>query len=85
MQIIWAKACKESSAVNAEREPEIMVVKTGDHAVQWRLGYKLKNLYRMLDIEWLVKRIAYVTAEEQGIELRTPLTHTIELDSKVSV
>jgi small-conductance mechanosensitive channel len=74
---IWEKACVESNALNNEREPEITVVDTGDHAVNWRLGYKLKNLYQMLEVECLIKRIAYEVAEEQKIELQTPLTHSI--------
>ena len=48
LRTIWEKACKESKALNVEREPEITVVDTGDHAVNWRLGYKLKNLYQIL-------------------------------------
>ncbi len=79
---IWEISCEESSALNAEREPEISVVETGDHAVNWRLGYKLKNLYQMLEVEYLVKRIAYEVAEEQKIELQTPLTHNI-IDNKL--
>jgi small-conductance mechanosensitive channel len=81
---IWEKACEASSAINAEREPEISVVDTGDHAVNWRLGYKLKNLYQMLDVECMVKRIAYELAEAQKIELQTPLTHNIDLDNRLS-
>jgi small-conductance mechanosensitive channel len=76
-QAIWKRACEESKAINEEREPEISVVDTGDHAVNWRLGYKLKNLYLMLETECLVKRIAYELAEEHSIELQTPLTHSL--------
>lgn len=81
LQAIWEKACEESKALNEEREPEISVVDTGDHAVTWRLGYKLKNLYQILEVECLVKRIAYELAEKQKIELQTPLTHNI-IDNK---
>ncbi len=81
---IWEKACMESKAINEEREPEISVVDTGDHAVNWRLGYKLKNLYQMLEVECLVKRIAYELAEEHKIELLTPLTHNL-IDNKLSI
>lgn len=81
LKTIWEKACTESNALNNEREPEISVVDTGDHAVNWRLGYKLKNLYQMLEVECLIKRIAYEVAEEHNIELQTPLTHNI-VDNK---
>lgn len=84
LKTIWEKACAESNALNAEREPEISVVDTGDHAVNWRLGYKLKNLYQMLEVECLVKRIAYEVSEEQKIELQTPLTHNIDLDNRLA-
>jgi small-conductance mechanosensitive channel len=81
LKTIWEKSCEASNALNVEREPEISVVETGDHAVNWRLGYKLKNLYQMLEVECLVKRIAYEVAEEYKIELQTPLTHNI-IDNK---
>ena len=74
---IWKQACEETKAINEERDPEISVIDTGDHAVNWRLGYKLKNLYQMLETECLVKRIAYEMAEKQSIELQTPLTHSL--------
>jgi len=84
LRIVWERSCEASSAINEEREPEISVFETGDHAVNWRLGYKLKNLYQMLEVECLVKRIAYETAEEQKIELQTPLTHNIDLGNRSS-
>jgi len=82
LKTIWEKSCEESNALNEGRDPEISVVETGDHAVNWRLGYKLKNLYQMLEVECMVKRIAYEVAEEQKIELQTPLTHNI-IDNKL--
>jgi small-conductance mechanosensitive channel len=84
LRTVWERSCEASSAINAEREPEISVFETGDHAVNWRLGYKLKKLYQMLEVECLVKRIAYETAEEHQIELQTPLTHNIDLDKRSS-
>ena len=80
---IWERACNESNALNAEREPEISIIDTGNHAVNWRLGYKLKNLYQMLDVKCLIKRIAYEVAEEHGIELQTPLIHNIKLEKEL--
>ena len=84
LKTIWEKACVESNAINSEREPEISIVETGDHAVNWRLGYKLKNLFQMLEVECLIKRIAYEVAEEHKIELQTPLTHSL-IDNKTAV
>ncbi len=84
LKTIWEKACVESNALNSEREPEISIVETGDHAVNWRLGYKLKNLFQMLEVECLIKRIAYEVAEEHKIELQTPLTHSL-IDNKAVV
>ena len=79
MEVIWTKACEQSNAINSEREPEISVVSTGDHAVTWRLGYKIKNLYQMLEAECLINRIAYEESERMGIELATPLTHSVDV------
>lgn len=79
MTSIWSRACELSNAINVDREPEISVVETGDHAVRWRLGYKLKNLYQMLEVECLLNRIAYELAEELQIGLQTPLTHQVDI------
>ncbi|MEM7027033.1 MAG: mechanosensitive ion channel domain-containing protein [Pseudomonadota bacterium] len=82
LRAIWEKAATECNAINEEQEPEIAIIETGDHAVTWRLGYKLKNLYQILNVDFQVKRIAYELSSDVGIELQTPMTHRVALDKQ---
>ena len=82
LKSVWQQAAEECSAINKEREPEIAVIETGDHAVTWRLGYKLQKLYQLLEVECQVKRIAYKMASEADIELQTPMTHRVAMDKQ---
>jgi small-conductance mechanosensitive channel len=84
LNAIWQKASEESTAINPEREAEITVVDNGDHAVTWRLGYRVTNFYQLLEAECLIKRIAYDVSVEHGIGLQTPLTHEVSM-SRVPV
>lgn len=77
---VWRKACEIDSAINHEKEPTIHIAKTGDHAVSWRLGYWIKNVYCFYECELSVNRAAYEVALEKGITLATPLTHVISVD-----
>jgi hypothetical protein len=81
LNTIWQKASEESTAINPEREAEITVVDNGDHAVTWRLGYRVTNFYQLLEAECLIKRIAYDVSVENGIGLQTPLTHEVSMSS----
>lgn len=74
---VWERACEVDSSINPEREPSIKLINTGDHAVTWRLGYWLKNVYSLCETELAVKRTAYDLSLEQNIKLETPLTHVI--------
>ena len=77
LRVIWHKACEQSNAINADKEPDITVTETGDHAVTWRLSYKLKNYYQILEVECLMYKVAYQESLTHGIGLDTPLTHIV--------
>lgn len=79
---VWEQACEQTSAINIEKSPDILVTDTGDHAVRWRLSYKLKNYYQILEVEFLIKKIAYVLSQQHQIGLDTPLTHQVAMQEK---
>jgi small-conductance mechanosensitive channel len=79
---VWQEACEQTTAINIEKEPDILVVNTGDHAVTWRLTFKLKNYYQILDVEFLIKKVAYAVSQKHQIGLDTPLTHQVAMQDK---
>lgn len=81
---VWETACEESSTINADYKPVIRVIETGDHAVSWRLAYKITNLFQMLEADCLIKRLALDFSKEAGIGLNTPLTHSVELEKNIA-
>ena len=80
LKAVWNRACEIDSAINSEKEPSIRVTETGDHAVKWRLGYWIKNVYALYETELSVKRAAYEVSLEKNITLATPLTHVVSTD-----
>jgi len=77
LEKVWENCCEQSSALRSDRRPEISIVEAGDHAVHWRLGYRLQNAYKMLEVQCLMQRIAFELSAEHGVSLDTPLTHSV--------
>lgn len=75
---VWQYACDNSTLINQERPPRIRIVENGDHAVVWRLSYRINSAYRLIEAGFLINRTAYDLALEQGIGLNTPMTHAVE-------
>ncbi len=75
---VWQYACDNSSLINIERPPHVQIVETGDHAVLWRLSYRINSAYRLIEAEYLMNKIAYDMSLEEGIGLNTPMTHALE-------
>ncbi len=79
LQEVWELSCEKEPAVNPEKQPSVRLIETGDHAVRWRLGYWLKNVYAICEAELSIKRVAYEHALREKIKLETPLTHIINV------
>ena len=79
-QAVWEQAAEQNTAINSEKPGAVKLFATADHAVTWRFGYWVKNIYSVLDTEFTVNKCAYSLSIEQGIELATPLTHSVALD-----
>jgi hypothetical protein len=75
---VWQRVADESTLINKERPPKVRIVENGDHAVVWRLSYRINSAYRIIEAEFLINRAAYDLSYELGIGLNTPLTHSLE-------
>lgn len=75
---VWQQVADESSLIQTERAPKIRIVENGDHAVIWRLTYRINSAYRLIEAEYLINRTAYDLSSELGIGLNTPMTHSID-------
>lgn len=75
---VWQQVADESSLINPERAPRVRIVENGDHAVVWRLSYRINSAYRLIEAEYLINRAAYDLSTQFGIGLNTPMTHSLE-------
>ena len=76
---VWKKAIEESTAINPEKPATVKLLATADHAVTWRFVYWVKNIYSVLDTEFTVNKYAYAMSLKEGIDLATPLTHSVDV------
>ncbi len=74
---IWQLACERDKNINDERPPVAKLANNGDHGVEWRLCYWVKNIYGIIDAAHAINRAAYEVAQNQQIGLNTPLTHQV--------
>jgi|MDTC01.3.fsa_nt_gb hypothetical protein len=74
-EAIWRLACARDNNINEERPPAAKLENAGDHGVEWRLCYWVKNVYGMIDAAHAINRAAYEVAEKRNIGLNTPLTY----------
>lgn len=78
---VWEIAAEQHASINPDKPAVVKCFQTADHAVTWRLGYWVKNIYSVLDTEFTVNKCAYMLSLEKGIELATPLTHHIAVNN----
>ncbi|HJP37013.1 MAG TPA: mechanosensitive ion channel [Gammaproteobacteria bacterium] len=74
-EAMWRLACARDNNINEERPPAAKLENAGDHGVEWRLCYWVKNVYGMIDAAHAINRAAYEVAEKRNIGLNTPLTY----------
>ena len=79
----WKNACEAEAAINLERPASVKLVEAGDHAVIWRLAYSVKNVYRLIEARCAVNKATYDLSLIEKIGLNTPVTHEVELTTKV--
>ncbi|MET0068238.1 MAG: hypothetical protein ABW076_17985 [Candidatus Thiodiazotropha sp.] len=75
---VWQDVADSGSLIDQERPPKVSIVENGDHAVTWRLSYRISSAYRLIEAEFTVNRTAYDRSIQMDIGLNTPLTHWID-------
>ncbi len=74
VQALWQKACEIEKHLDPEKTPKVVLVNLGDHAVEWRLNYRLESVYRIKQARFAINRAAFDLQEEFHLSLATPLT-----------
>jgi small-conductance mechanosensitive channel len=74
----FQKVCElEQSKVDENHPPEIRVLDTGDHAIEWGFFYYTKNVQSLIATRQLLMETILNTSIEYGISLATPQTHVV--------
>ncbi len=72
---VWQKACEIEKHLDPEKTPKLVLVNPGDHAIQWRMNYRLESVYRIKQARFAINRAAFDLQAEHGLSLATPITH----------
>ncbi len=75
IQAVWQKACVLEKQLDPEKTPKLVLVNPGDHAILWRLNYRVESVYRIMQARYALNRAAFDAQTEHGLTLATPLTH----------
>lgn len=80
LEEVWQKSI-EQSLISKQGGFVIANKECGDHGVRWRLAYTLKSPHKLIETANCVREWAYNLQEKYGLELATPLTHSINRDT----
>ncbi len=75
IQAVWAKACELEKHLDPEKTPRLVLVNPGDHAILWRMNYRVESVYRIKQARYAINRAAFDLQTEHGLSLATPITH----------
>ncbi len=75
IQAVWQRACEAEKQLDPEKKPRLVLVNPGDHAIQWRMNYRVESVYRIVQARYAINRAAFDLQNEHGLSLATPLTH----------
>jgi hypothetical protein len=80
LEEVWQKSI-EQNLISKQGGFVIANKECGDHGVRWRLAYTLKSPHKLIETANCVREWAYNLQEKYGLELATPLTHSINRDT----
>lgn len=75
VQAVWKQASSMESALDIEKTPKLVMVNTGDHAIQWRINYPISSVYRIKQARYALMQCAFQAQSDHNLSLATPLTH----------
>ncbi|MCB1582178.1 MAG: hypothetical protein KDI92_03870, partial [Xanthomonadales bacterium] len=74
-QAVWQKACELEKHLHPDKTPRLILVNPGDHAILWRMNYRVESVYRIKQARFAINRAAFDLQQEHGLSLATPFTH----------
>jgi hypothetical protein len=75
IQAVWQKACELEKHLDPEKTPRLVLVNPGDHAILWRVNYRVESVFRIKQARFALNRAAFDLQAEHGLTLATPFTH----------
>lgn len=77
------KAAKDDTSNNIESQYnlEVGICDTGDHAIEWTIYYYTKDVKNLIKTRQYFRELVWITAQKHGINLATPLTHSVDMIS----
>jgi hypothetical protein len=75
IQAVWAKACELEKHLDPEKTPRLVLINPGDHAILWRMNYRVESVYRIKQARYAINRAAFDLQKEHNLSLATPFTH----------
>lgn len=74
IQAVWARACELEKHLDSEKTPRLVLANPGDHAILWRMNYRVESVYRIKQARYALNRAAFDLQTEHGLTLATPFT-----------
>ncbi len=74
IEALWLKACEVEKHLDPEKKTKLVLVNPGDHAIEWRMNYRVESVYRIKQARYAIYRAAFDLQHEFGLSLATPLT-----------
>ncbi len=75
IQAVWQRASELEKQLDGSKTPKLVLVNPGDHAILWRMNYRVESVYRIKQARFAINRAAFDLQTEHGLTLATPLTH----------
>ncbi|MCM8855508.1 MAG: mechanosensitive ion channel family protein [Candidatus Thiodiazotropha sp.] len=77
------KTAKDDTSNNIESQYnlEVGIRDTGDHAIEWTIYYYTKDVKNLIKTRQYFRELVWITAQKHGINLATPLTHSVDMIS----
>ena len=74
VEAVWQRACESEKQLDPEKKARLVLFNPGDHAVEWRMNYRVESVYRIKQARYAINRAAFDLQKEFGLSLATPLT-----------
>ncbi len=71
---VWQRACQLEKYLDPEKTPKLVLYNPGDHAIEWRMNYRIESVYRIKPARYAINRAAFDLQSTHKLSLATPIT-----------